>query len=100
MAYKDMFKDFSLEQMEMLSEPMSDNVHKLFPEFTACDGRTGHTLLYSPDSQTLEIAPSWVKSPAICWHVKTGGNFVRWEVSSCILCYYDFLHRTYLWRPN
>ena len=99
-----MFNDFSLEQMEMLSEPMSDNVHKLFPEFTACDGRTGHTLLYSPDSQTLEIAPSWVKSPAICWHVKTGGNFVRNKIvkSQVVLYvkYYDFLHRTYLWRPN
>ena len=82
-----MFQDFSLEQMEMLSEPMSDNVHKLFPEFTACDGRTGHTLLYSPDSQTLEIAPSWVKSPAICWHVKTGGNFIKNEIQVHLLFY-------------
>ena len=94
-----MFNDFSLEQMEMLSEPMSDNVHKLFPEFAACDGRTGHTLLYSPDSQTLEIAPSWVKSPAICWHVKTGGNFIKNEIQVHLFST-DFLHRTYLWRPN
>ena len=94
-----MFKDFSLEQMKLLSEPMSENVHKLFPEFTACDGRTGHTLLYSPDSQTLEIAPSWVKSPAICWHVKTGGNFFRNLVQK-IFCSHDFLHRTFLWRSN
>ena len=68
-----MFKDYSLEQMKMHSEPMSENVHLLFPEFKACNGWTGHTLLYSPDFQTLDIAPSWVKSPAICWHVKTGG---------------------------
>ena len=72
-AFKGMFKEISMDQLFNLTEPMSDNIHRMFPDFTACDGTSGDTLLFAPHTKSVDIAPAYAKAPPICWHIRTEG---------------------------
>ena len=74
MAFSGIFMDITMEQLLSMTQPMSKNIGQMFQSFTPCYGTTGDTLLFSPDSKELEIAPAYAKIPSICWHVKTKGK--------------------------